>query len=124
MIQDVHPGSGFFPIPDPGNKKHKSTGSRIPIPDSDPQHWYKVIFFHFSFCILPLILLSVPVHGSGIISNLTNSYVPYLTISNVLYKSLDASCRYLHYIVNEVFFDPLFSNVNYKLLIFLGLKLR
>jgi superfamily II RNA helicase len=28
---DVHPGSGFLPIPDPGVKKHR-------IPDPDPQH--------------------------------------------------------------------------------------
>jgi hypothetical protein len=27
MIQDVHPGSGFFPIPDPGVKKAPDPGS-------------------------------------------------------------------------------------------------
>ena len=33
------PGSGIRkkPIPDPGSRGHKGTGSRIP--DPDPQHW-------------------------------------------------------------------------------------
>jgi hypothetical protein len=35
------PGSGknLFRIPDPGVKKAPDPGSRIPIPDPDPQHW-------------------------------------------------------------------------------------
>jgi hypothetical protein len=42
-IQVVHPGSGpdpdFLPIPDPGSRDQKGTGSRSP--DSDPQHRLK-----------------------------------------------------------------------------------
>jgi hypothetical protein len=33
------PGSGKKPIPDPGSRGQKGTGSRIP--DPDPQHWCK-----------------------------------------------------------------------------------
>jgi hypothetical protein len=38
MIRVVHSGSDFLPIPDPGSKGQKGTGSRIQ--DPDPQHWY------------------------------------------------------------------------------------
>ncbi len=44
MIRDVHPGSEFFSIPDPGVEKAQ---------DPDPQHWFSLaqnnyrLFFAF-----------------------------------------------------------------------------
>jgi hypothetical protein len=43
MIWDVHPRSGFFPIPDPGSRDQKGTGARIP----DPQHWCQLYLLLF-----------------------------------------------------------------------------
>ncbi len=34
-IQDVYPGSEFLPIPDPGSRGQKATGSRIRIRNTD-----------------------------------------------------------------------------------------
>jgi hypothetical protein len=38
-IQDLGSGIRKKPIPDPGSRGQKGTGSRIP--DPDPQHWLK-----------------------------------------------------------------------------------
>jgi hypothetical protein len=59
-VRDPRSGIREKPIPDPGSKGQKGTGSRIP--DLDPEHWQQGYFIEDIFQQIPIfvILFQVP----------------------------------------------------------------